>query len=145
MYKLKVLDWNTWNHKILCELFVLDKNTWYLLYTLPLNINGYVPFLKIRWTLFWGGVKNMLTAFGDGVLRERGCLTWLPGKPSIHVTRPTLFKPLEAVPQALTLLGVVRFIAWRLRHPFLRGCRWSPRHFGAVVRVWATAQRPDPP
>ena len=32
--------------------------------------------------------------------------------------------------QALTLFGGVRFIAWRLRHPFLGECQWGPRHFG---------------
>ena len=32
-------------------------------------------------------------------------------------------------PQALTLLGEVRFITWRLRLPYLGKCRWVPRHF----------------
>ena len=33
------------------------------------------------------------------------------------------------VPQALTLLGGVRFIAWCLRRPFLGECQRGPRHF----------------
>ena len=29
MYKLFVLDKNTWNNTTVCKLFVLDRNTWY--------------------------------------------------------------------------------------------------------------------
>ena len=34
-----------------------------------------------------------------------------------------------AVPQALTLFGGVRLIAWHLRHPALRECRRGLRYF----------------
>ena len=35
------------------------------------------------------------------------------------------------LPQALTLLGGVRFITWRLRRLFLEECQRSPRHFSS--------------
>ena len=38
-------------------------------------------------------------------------------------------KPTGASPKALNLHEGVRFIAWRLTHPFLEECRWGPRHF----------------
>ena len=50
--------------------------------------------------------------------------------------------PKGAVPQALTLLGGVRFIAWRLRHPYNGN---ADGNFGSACRVWATALRPDSP
>ena len=40
----------------------------------------------------------MLTTSGGGILHRRGCLRWVPGKPNIHVTRPSLCKTLGAVP-----------------------------------------------
>ena len=55
----------------------------------------------------------------------------LPGKPSIHVMRPILIflEPQEAVPQALTLLGRARFIAWRLRFPLFMGILTGVKQF----------------
>ena len=32
-------------------------------------------------------------------------------------------------PLALTFLGGVMFISWRLRRPYLEECQWGPRHF----------------
>ena len=65
-----------------------------------------VPGLTLK--MFWAildrlvgratNTLNTLNAIGDGILLDRGCRTWEPGKPSIHVTRPSLFKPQEAVP-----------------------------------------------
>ena len=71
-----------------------------LLYTLPKNINGYVPFLLLLYTLPMNinmyipflintldpivtGLNNMLSRR----LLGHGGLTWVSGKPSIHVTR----------------------------------------------------------
>ena len=45
------------------------------------------------------------------------------------VLRPVLHEPQGAVPWVLTLSGGARFIAWRLRHPFLREWRRDQRHF----------------
>ena len=52
-------------------------------------------------------------------------------------------------PQALTLLGGVRFIAWRLRRPFLGEWRRGPRHLwecrgclGYGPAPWPTVKRP---
>ena len=42
----------------------------------------------------------------------------------------TYLEPQGAVPQALTLLGGIRFIAWRLRRHCLEECRRGSRHFG---------------
>ena len=41
----------------------------------------------------------------------------------------TYLEPQGAVSLALTLLGGVRFIAWRLRHHLLGECRRGPSHF----------------
>ena len=51
----------------------------------------------------------------------------------------------EAVPQALTLLGVARFIAWRLMRPFLGECRQGPRYFGEcqVCQIYARTHQKD--
>ena len=49
----------------------------------------------------------------------------------IHVThaKTGILAPQRGVPQALIFLGVVRFIAWRLRRSFLRKWRRGPRPF----------------
>ena len=30
VYKLLAWRWTTWNYTFLCKLFVIDRNTWYL-------------------------------------------------------------------------------------------------------------------
>ena len=47
------------------------------------------------------------------------------------------------VPQALTLPGEARFIAWGT--PFLGESDWARIIFGNARHVWATALCPDPP
>ena len=54
----------------------------------------------------------MKLSFGGGVSL---------GKPSIHVTWPTLLKPQGAIPWTLNPLGGPRIIAWRLGRPIFRG------------------------
>ena len=63
-----------------------------VLYTLPMNFNRFVPILINTLDIIIRG-SNMQTASGGGVLLCRGCLTWVSGKPSICVTRPTLLEP----------------------------------------------------
>ena len=79
----------------------------------------------VRW---WDRCQMTLTIWRQRIL-GRGPLTWVLGKPNIHVTRPTHLEHQGSVPQALTLLGGVRFIVWHLRRSFLEECRWGPRHF----------------
>ena len=56
-----------------------------------------------------------------------------------------ILEPQGVVPQALNLLGGVRFIAWRLRRPFLGNADGARGIFENAGGVWATALRPDPP
>ena len=51
----------------------------------------------------------------------------------------------EVIPQALTLLGGVRFIAWSLRRTEKGNVGGARGVFGNDGRVWAAALRPDPP
>ena len=47
---------------------------------------------------------NYTDCFWRWRLLGRGCLTWVPREPSIHITRLNLLEPQGAVPQAITLL-----------------------------------------
>ena len=52
VYKLLVLDRNTWNHRIVYELFVLDRNTWnpiivYKLLVLDRNTSNHTTMCKL--------------------------------------------------------------------------------------------------
>ena len=61
----------------------------------------------------------------------RGCLTWVPGRPSICVTRLRLIYSSSLrgpSPQALNLLGRARFIPWHLKRLF-RGMPMGPEAF----------------
>ena len=46
-------------------------------------------------------------------------------------------------PQALTLLGGAKFIAWRLRRLFLRECQRNPMHFWRYQACLGYDLRPD--
>ena len=60
-----------------------------MLYILSMNINGYIPFLiNMLDTIVRGWKYTNCLSLG------RGCLMWVPGKPSIHIMWPTLLKPL---------------------------------------------------
>ena len=86
-----------------------------LLYTVPMNINGYVQFLinTLDSIMRWGYPNCVCASLG------RSCLTWGPGKPSIHVTHLTLLEPQRGVPHASFPFRGTMFIAWRLRHLLL--------------------------
>ena len=65
---------------------------------------------------------------------------------SRHVAEIELFLELQKdFHQALTLLGGVRFIAWRLRLLFLANTDGDGGILGNVERVWTTVLRQDPP
>ena len=122
-----------------------------MLYTVPMNINRYFPFLinmLVTINPKWWFTQLMLldaklvqlvghtinrenipTAFGSGVSLSQGCLMWTLGKPSIHVMWQTLPKPRGLSLQALTFFGGARFIARCLRHLFLWKCWQSLKHF----------------
>ena len=53
--------------------------------------------------------------------------------------------PQRAIPQALTLLGGVRFIAWRLWCPEKRNADGARGIFGTAGCLWAQARWPDAP
>ena len=84
---------------------------------------------KIRWTLLWGREKY------------DNCLWWeyftrssLPdvGTGKVHHSRRTAASNWASegcLSRALTLLRGARFIAWRLRYPYLGECHGGPRHF----------------
>ena len=67
-------------------------------------------------------------------------LSWCPafasGRYSSSLKGPSL--------QALTLLLGARFITWRQRRPFLRGCRRSPKHFGECRAYLGYSPAPGP-
>ena len=65
------------------------------------------------------------------VVTGRGHLTWIPGSQhSCHTSWDRSFLSLrELSPQALILSRRARFIAKRLKHPFLGECRRGSRHF----------------
>ena len=69
------------------------------------------------------------------------------GKPAFmsNALRPASSSFRETSPEALTLLGEARFIAWRLRCPFLGECRRIRDIFVLGMRVWVTDLRLDPP
>ena len=77
-----------------------------------------------------GGAALGHTSVGH-VLSVRGSGRMCPGSSSSRsrFALTGILEPQGAVPQALTLLGGARFIAWRLRPPFLGECRRGPRHF----------------
>ena len=53
-------------------------------------------------------------------------------------------EPQGPSPQVLTLMGGVRFIAWRLRYPFLGECRRGLRHFGECWMHLGSGPVPGP-
>ena len=55
-----------------------------------------------------------------------------------------ILEPQKAVPQVLTLLGGARFIAWRLKRPFLRDCRRSPRYIWSLRACIGYGPSPRP-
>ena len=59
-------------------------------------------------------------------------------------TLTSILEPQETVSQALTLLGVARFIAWRLKRPFLGECRRSSRHFWSRQACLGYSPTPRP-
>ena len=94
-----------------------------------------------------------------GIWKWRPYQLWLSPLPGSHCSWPSRAERFSRMwlctgdtsglrgppPQALTLLGGVRFIAWRLRRPE-KGNADGPRGIsGTVGRVWASALRPDPP
>ena len=95
-----------------------------------MNINRYVPFLINTLDTIVSGSENTLITFGGCVSSDQGNHMWMPEMPSLHVTRPILLEP-----QGVVSLGSNpprlgdRFIAWRLRCPFLGECRRAPKHF----------------
>ena len=103
-----------------------------VLYTVPMNINWYVLFLINMADIIVRGLICWLSRR----LLGRSCLMWVPRKPSIHVTQPTLFEPHGAVlPHVLTLGGRARFIAWRLRRPFFMRMPTEPEAFLELLGV----------
>ena len=74
----------------------------------------------------WSGVSRLRMRYSveAGEQEWRGGLAFASRSQVWHTS--SLKKP---CPRALTHLGGVRFIAWRLRRPFLGKCRRGPRYF----------------
>ena len=86
----------------------------------------------------WSGVSCLWRLVG------RGSLTWVPRRPCLHMTRPTLLESQKAVhPQVLTFPGGAKFMARHLRHTFL----WNVDGACCILmnnrRFWATTRRLD--
>ena len=65
---------------------------------------------------------------------SQGCLMWMSGNPSIHVSELRLgLRGLSS--QVLTSFGRARFITWHLRCPILGKCQWSSRLFLDLLGV----------
>ena len=72
----------------------------------------------------WAGTHLCVARYTDLVVCVLAQLTVCRGSP--RLASSSLSGP---SPQALTRLGEVRFITWRLKHPSLVECRRAPRHF----------------
>ena len=109
-----------------------------------LLVHKYKPYLPSGKLLPRAGLGHTLVSrvgrYSDlaGLVLASQVVGWGASRPASSSLR-------EAFPQALTHLGGARFIARRLRLPFLGKCRRDQRLFGAVRRVRVTALRPDQP
>ena len=105
-----------------------------VLYTLPMNTNGYVPFLI---NVLESIVKfvNMPTISGSGCYSVKA--SWQRCQGSLAFKRPALFSLKGLFSQSLTHLIGARFITW---FPFVRGMLTGPQGiFGAARLIWTRA------
>ena len=77
-------------------------------------------------------------------LLGQGCLTYVPGRLSLHVRLPTLLEPQGAVPPRYNPHWGARVITRCLRRHFWGECWWVPRHFWKYRACVDYGSAPEP-